>query len=190
MGYSLERTVPRRVFHEGPAPSRDDIAAVAARVDKRMMRWLRRRKLVDDRPSEERSNEAPELSPLEACMQLSLFGGTFVRLDEDGVPLAEADDEDRFRPRGKSRCVRRPARWQASTSMRASRSARGIAPALNGCAATARARPSAWSAGALLPDGRVAYRLRKPRRNGATHLVLLPVHFLARIAALVPTTYA
>jgi hypothetical protein len=38
----------------------------------------------------------------------------------------------------------------------------------------------------LLPDGRVAYRLRKPRRNGATHLVLAPVHFLARIAALVP----
>ncbi|XYI04324.1 hypothetical protein ACMHYB_21450 [Sorangium sp. So ce1128] len=35
-------------------------------------------------------------------MQLSLFGGTFVRLDEDGVPLAEADDEARFRPRGKS----------------------------------------------------------------------------------------
>ena len=66
------------VFHEGPAPSRDDIAAVAARVEKRTMRWLRRRKLVDDRPIEERSNEAPDLSPLEACMQLSLFGGTFV----------------------------------------------------------------------------------------------------------------
>ena len=38
----------------------------------------------------------------------------------------------------------------------------------------------------LLPDGRVAYLLRKPRRNGATHLVLDPVHFLARISALVP----
>jgi len=38
----------------------------------------------------------------------------------------------------------------------------------------------------LLPDGRVASLLRKPRRNGATHLVLDPVHFLARISALVP----
>jgi hypothetical protein len=38
----------------------------------------------------------------------------------------------------------------------------------------------------LLPDGRVAYLLRKPRRDGATHLVLDPVHFLARISALVP----
>ncbi|XYI02232.1 transposase [Sorangium sp. So ce1128] len=32
----------------------------------------------------------------------------------------------------------------------------------------------------LLPDGRVEYRLRKPRRNGATHLVLAPVHFERR----------
>jgi Putative transposase len=36
----------------------------------------------------------------------------------------------------------------------------------------------------LLPDGRVAYRLRRPRRNGATHLVMTPVSFLARIAGL------
>jgi hypothetical protein len=37
-----------------------------------------------------------------------------------------------------------------------------------------------------LPDGRVAYRLRKARKRGATHLVLSPVHFLARLAAIVP----
>ena len=38
----------------------------------------------------------------------------------------------------------------------------------------------------LLPDGRVAYLLRKPRRNGATHLVMTPVQLLARISALIP----
>jgi hypothetical protein len=38
----------------------------------------------------------------------------------------------------------------------------------------------------ILPDGRVAYLLRKPRRNGATHLVMTPVQLLARIAAGVP----
>jgi hypothetical protein len=37
-----------------------------------------------------------------------------------------------------------------------------------------------------VPDGRVAYRLRKPRRNGATHLGMTPAHFLARLAARVP----
>jgi hypothetical protein len=34
----------------------------------------------------------------------------------------------------------------------------------------------------MLPDGRVAYRLRKPRRNGATHLEMTPVELLAKIA--------
>jgi hypothetical protein len=38
----------------------------------------------------------------------------------------------------------------------------------------------------ILADGRVAYRLRKPRRNGATHLVMTPVQCLARIAAIIP----
>jgi hypothetical protein len=52
-----------------------------------MTRWLRRRGLVDERAVEERSDEAHEPSPLEACMQMSLFGGTFLRLDEDGTPI-------------------------------------------------------------------------------------------------------
>jgi len=38
----------------------------------------------------------------------------------------------------------------------------------------------------ILADGRVAYSLRKPRKNGATHLVLTPEQALARISALVP----
>ena len=36
------------VFREGPAPTRADIAAVGARVEKRMRRWLRRRRLLDE----------------------------------------------------------------------------------------------------------------------------------------------
>ena len=89
-------------FYEGRAPSRDDVVAVAARVEQRLTRWLRRRKLVDERPEEEQGNEAPEPIPVERCMQMSLFGGTFLRLDERGVPLPEPNDDERYRPRGKS----------------------------------------------------------------------------------------
>ena len=88
------------VFHDGPAPSREEIAAVAGRVAERMTRWLRRRHLLDDRPVEDRSNEAPDLSPLEACMQASLFGGTFLRRGKDGAPAA--DDNDQHRAGSKS----------------------------------------------------------------------------------------
>jgi hypothetical protein len=89
------------VFREGPAPTRADIADVAARVEKRMRRWLRRRGLLDERAAEDRSNEAPELSPLEACMQMSLFGSTYVRLAGDGAAVPLAREEARFRAAGK-----------------------------------------------------------------------------------------
>jgi hypothetical protein len=36
----------------------------------------------------------------------------------------------------------------------------------------------------MLADGRVAYRLRKARKNGATHLVMTKVELLAKIASL------
>jgi hypothetical protein len=42
------------------------------------------------------------------------------------------------------------------------------------------------------PDGKVVYRLRRPWPNasGATHLVLEPLDFLRRLAALVSFPYA
>jgi len=46
--------------------------------------------------------------------------------------------------------------------------------------------PVALSRLSRLADGRVGYRLRKPRKNGATHLVLTPVEMLAKIASVVP----
>jgi len=45
-------------FHEGPAPSREDIGAIAERVEKRMTRWLKRRGLLDERPDAPRSVHA------------------------------------------------------------------------------------------------------------------------------------
>ena len=88
-------------FHEGPAPSRQEIGAIAARVQ--AVRWLRRRGLVDERPAEERSNERREPSPLapwSGCMQMSLFGGAFLRLAADGTPVPV--DDERFSTRTKS----------------------------------------------------------------------------------------
>ncbi len=37
-----------------------------------------------------------------------------------------------------------------------------------------------------LRDDSVAYRLKRPRRGGATHRVLRPLEMMARLAALVP----
>ena len=39
---------------------------------------------------------------------------------------------------------------------------------------------------ALTPQGRVRYRLKTPYRDGTTHILLEPLDFIARLAALVP----
>lgn len=38
----------------------------------------------------------------------------------------------------------------------------------------------------LTPNGNVRYQLRTPYRDGTTHVIFEPLHFIARLAALVP----
>jgi hypothetical protein len=146
-----------------------------------MTRWLRRRSLVDERPAEERSNEAPELSPLEACMQLSLFGGSFLRLADEGIPLPLDDARLRASAKGP---------WAAEVSgfnVHAGVTARaGDREGLEKLCRYGARPPFSLERLSILPDGRVAYRLRRARKNGATHLVLEPIAFMARLVALIP----
>ncbi|XYI02256.1 transposase [Sorangium sp. So ce1128] len=157
------------------------VPGIAARVAKRMMRWRRRCGLVDERPAEDRSNEAPELSPIEACMQLSLFGGTFLRLAEDGTPVSL--DEERFRIGARSPWAAEVSGFNvhAGVTVRA-----GDRERLEKLCRYGARPPFRLERLALLPDGRIATRLRRPRRNGATHLVLEPIAFMARLAAVIP----
>ncbi len=116
-------------------------------------------------------------------MQLSLFGGTFLKLDKNGVPLVDDEDDERHKPRTKSPWSAEVGGFNvhAGTTVRA-----GDREALERLCRYG-ARPCfSLERLSVLADGRVAYQLRKPRRNGATHLVMTPVHFLARMSALVP----
>ena len=114
-------------------------------------------------------------------MQVSLFGGTFLRLDKEGVPLAGEDD--RHRSSSKSPWAAEVQGFNVHAGVVIHKGDREGLERL--CRYGARPALSLERL-SILPDGRVAYALRKPRKNGATHLVLSPVQFLARIAALVP----
>ena len=146
-------------FHGGPAPSHDDVAHVADRVAKRMTKWLRRRKLLDERPPEERSNEARDVSPLEACMQLSLFGGTFVRMGN-----AANDVEDEHRRGAKSPWTAEVDGFNVHAGVVVRPGDRDGLERL--CRYGARP-PFRLEKLSILPDGRVAYRLKKPRKRAA-----------------------
>jgi hypothetical protein len=85
-------------MHEAPPPAKTDVAEVARRVHDRALAWLRKRRYLDERPAEERGNDAPERLPLDAFAALALAGGTLI-----GRPFAPreraAEDLDRKEPR-------------------------------------------------------------------------------------------
>jgi len=166
--FTREKKGGPATFHEGRAPSTSDVAAVAARVEKRMRRWLRRRGLVDEREAEDRSNEAPALSPMEACMQASLFSGELLRVEEKERPPEEPEaGEARFWAQKKSPWSAEVGGFNvhAGVMIRA-----GDRAGLEHLLRYAARGPVALSRLSRLADGRVGYRLRKPRKNGATEL--------------------
>jgi hypothetical protein len=169
------------VFHDRSAPSVLDVAAVAGRVDKRMLRWLRRRGLLDERAAQERSNEAPALSPLSACMQASLWAGEFARVQQSELRQEDDDAEARLSTQKKSP-------WSAEVgglNVHAGVTIRtGDRVGLEHLCRYAARAPVALERLSMLQDGRVAYRLRKPRKNGATHRGMTPIELLAKIASL------
>jgi hypothetical protein len=112
-------------------------------------------------------------------MQLSLFGGTFLRMGG-----AANDVEDDLHGRvGKSPWSAEVDGFNVHAGVLVEKGDREGLERL--CRYGARP-PFSLERLSLLADGRVAYRLRKRRKNGATHLVMTPVQCLARIAALIP----
>src|SRR5262249_38669900 len=87
----------RRRAISRPAPSRDDVALVARRVRDRAVRGLRRKGYIDERAAEDRTNDSPEPSALEACTQLALAGGAFLARPGglEGDPDADLDRRER-----------------------------------------------------------------------------------------------
>lgn len=162
-------------FHPGRALSWAEVREVARRVGVRMARWLRRRGFLGERAEDERA-EQPAPSALEACMRA---GGTYARMETD----ASEPEADVPAHSSKSRWAADVGGFDvhAGVTVRA-----GDREGLERLCRYGARPPFSLERLSLLPDGRVAYRLRKPRRDGATHLVLTPMQFLAKLAALVP----
>ncbi|MBK6531357.1 MAG: transposase [Deltaproteobacteria bacterium] len=109
-------------------------------------------------------------------------------------PSRESTTKERTTTRRKS------GRWRRC-GMRFARPCRGgrrVQPASRACVAgddragaerlcRYMARPAVASGRVTrLPDGNVAYRVKSPRSAGATHRVMTPMEFIARLSALVP----
>jgi hypothetical protein len=84
-------------FHDTGRPSSEAIERVARRTRDGMVRWLRRKGLLDERGANVCLYDRQEPSALEACAEAALRQGAFGRVGEDGT-LRE-DEDGRFPPR-------------------------------------------------------------------------------------------
>jgi hypothetical protein len=145
--------------------------------------WLRRRGLLDERPLEERSNEAPEPAALDGCAAIAMYRGTLAMLpaSEDEVDGSPSDTGSVGAPRSEFAVerdgfnVHAGVRIEAGVDLGRERLCRyGARPPLS----LERLR--------RLSGGRVAYRVKYVSRGRAKHRVMTSIELLARLSALLP----
>ena len=166
------------LFHPASAPTREELAAIVARAQKRAEAWLRRHGYLEERPLDERSNEPPVQTALDACADIAMGRGQVATLpnadtpdDQESAPdkpaVAVAFDRDGFN-------LHAGVRIEAGDDVGRERLARyGARPPLS----LERLR--------RLPGGRVAYRLKYVSRGRGKHRIMSGLEFMARLAALI-----
>lgn len=183
------------IFQAIPAPTTDHLQTVLTRIITRLLKAFTRHGalMAEDTEIPCLTNPAadPALAPLQtaACTSRSALGpraGQKVLTWKDPSlnPPAQRYRNQRVVsvPKG-SVCMPTPGVGPISDSNS------------NACVATSPVRPSATHAYAAClcesrqtgtPAGEVVLQLKTPYRDGTTHLVMTPLEFLQRLAALVP----
>ena len=174
-------------FVEAPSPTDDDVAKVAARVARWVGRVLARRGLSDRDGVDEAVREVAEEEP-----GLASLGSASVRgchaLDGPFAGRPEKVRSDRGQGkrhrRGRQCAEVEGFNVHAATYVAAHRRTR-----LEQLARYVSRPPLADDRLTLLDDGKVALRLRHPRKDGTVAIVLSPEELICRMAALVPRPF-
>jgi hypothetical protein len=163
-------------MHEAPPPAKTDVADVARRVHARALAWLHKRRYLDERSVQERGNDAPEQTPIDAFAALALAAGTFL-----GRPCAPSKRASEDLDRNEPRFSARHNGFDGHGDVRiAADDDEGRKRLIRSCARP----PFALERIEALKDGPITYAVKTPRR-GSTHRGMSPVEFLARLAILV-----
>ena len=181
------------VFTPTRAPSATEVGQVAERVHARVLRWLKRRGLLqqqrDTESDQDRNGTEPEPDPIDACAQMSLRLGQLGHVDESGESgesgVVYDSDADLL-----GSAKRKAGPWSGEHegwNLHA-----GVTVAQGDAAGRERLcryvlRPAlsldrlSWTR-----DGRVAYRVKYPKSPSRTHLLMQPVQLLAKLASIMP----
>jgi hypothetical protein len=182
--FTLGHGTERAEFHRLPKPDHTDRETLAFNVEVRVTAWLRRRGLLrDESDVADAADDPAARSALDACLHGSLGLGELTALPAKRASPRSGTDDDA--PRVPSKSDRRGGHsrgFDVHAGVVVSASDRvGRERLLRYCARP----PLSLERLSVLPDGRIAYAIRKPWGN-ETHRVMQPVQFLARLAALIP----
>jgi hypothetical protein len=165
-------------FHPAPAPTLEELEAIARRAERRSLAWLRRRGYMEERPLEDRSNESPAQTALDACADIAMGPGHTAILSHP-----DTSDQDHGPARGKAAFtvdrngfnLHAGVRIEAGDDLGRERLCRyGARP------------PMSLERLRRLPGGRIAYRLKYVRGGRGKHRIMAPMEFMARFSALIP----
>jgi len=162
-------------------PTSLELSLLCERVRDRFVAWLERRGLVRDTDDSD-DTETGDVDSIDACARLAQSIGELGALGSTRQAVATPDELAPLRAR-KGRYVGEAMGFSlhAGVSVGAGNSsARELL--FRYCARP----PLSVERMSLLPDGRIAYALRRPWRRGQTHRILTPLELLARVAALIP----
>jgi len=159
------------LFHPAAAPTRDELEAIVQRVRDRCSAWLRRHGYLDARPLDERSNEPPAQTALDACAAIAIGRGRVATLPNADAPNAGAPEDDPEQAPGK------PAHAVESDGFNLHAGVRIEAGDDRGREKLMRygcRPPLSLERLRRLPGGRVAYRLKSVGRGRGKFRVMTP----------------
>jgi hypothetical protein len=82
------------LFHPAPAPTLADLNGIVERTRRRTTKWLGQHGYLDEGPLEERSNELPAQTALDACATIAMRRGNVATLPRSDAPDAADDDHE------------------------------------------------------------------------------------------------
>jgi hypothetical protein len=175
-----EQADGRLRFESTPAPTLDEVAALAERIARRLTKMFHRRGLTLREGADAPPPQPPD--PLAGCIQIALGLG---HRESEGPALTIASDEPprpRPRPRDPPLCaIAQGVNVHAGVVVPA-----GDRAALERVVRYLLRPPLSLKRLSLRDDGAVVYRLQRPDRRGRTALVMTPLELLARLAAILP----
>jgi hypothetical protein len=184
--YAVDAGAGNIEFLPLPAPSSDEVLTVLMDTAGRIARRLERRGLGNDAAPEESDRLARD-NPLLA----QLYGASVQGRVPNGPRAGQRTTRFGRAPEAQMRTLPAPSSSRSAVAAGMSLHAGVFVPGSDRkrleriCRYTAR--PAiATERLKQLGDGRLAYRLRTPWRDGTTHIVFEPRELMARLAALVP----